>query len=111
MKAAAAANIGWHRAEIHNSTGNSSATGTTVVQGSGGNAMTTTLITISKPRATRPSTVSPRAGGSRVVEANPIISGATVMMPSASDANHSCQMASADVVPAWNKTNPRVPPT
>src|SRR6476646_4326313 len=111
MKTAAAAKTGGHRAEIHNSTGNSSATGTSIVQGSGGSAMTTTLITISDARATRPSTVSPCAGGSRVAEANPIISGAIVMMPSASDANHSCQMASVDVVAPWNKTHPRVPPT
>src|SRR5262245_30194438 len=106
MKAAAAAKTGWHLAEIHNNTGNSSATGTTVVQGSAGSAITTTLITMRDARATRPSTVSPCAGGSRVAEANPIISGAIVMIPSASDANHSCQMPSIDVVAPWNKTNP-----
>src|SRR6516162_6479422 len=46
MKAAAAANTGRQRAAIHNRTGNSSAIGTTVVQGSGGSAMTITLMTI-----------------------------------------------------------------
>ena len=109
MKAAAAAKTGWQRAAIHNSTGNSSAIGTTVVQGSGGRAMTMTLRTMSDASATRPSMVSRRAGGSRAAEASPITSGAIVTMPSASDANQFCQVANIDVAP-WNKAKPRVPP-
>ena len=58
MKAAAAAKTGRQRAAIHNRTGNSSAIGTTVVQGSCGNAMTMTLMTMSDASATRPSMVS-----------------------------------------------------
>ena len=96
MKAAAAANTGRQRAAIHNRTGNSSAIGTTVVQGSGGSAMTMTLMTMSDASATRPSMVSLRAGGSRAAEASPITSGAIVTMPSASDANQFCQVANID---------------
>src|SRR5215831_12289238 len=44
MKAVAAANTGRQRAAIHNRTGNSSAIGTTVVQGSGASAMTSGAI-------------------------------------------------------------------
>ena len=58
MKAAAAAKTGWQRAASHNRTGNSSAIGTTVVQGSGGSAMTMTLMTMSNASAMRPSMVS-----------------------------------------------------
>ena len=110
MKAAAAANTGRQRAAIHNRTGNSSAIGTTVVQGSGGSAMTMTLMTMSDASAMRPSMVSLRAGGSRAAEASPITSGAIVTMPSASDANQFCQVAKIDAVAPWNKAKPRVPP-
>ena len=58
MKAAAAAKTGRQRAAIHNRTGNSSAIGTTVVQGSGGSAMTMMLMTMSNASALRPSMVS-----------------------------------------------------
>src|SRR5260370_33100834 len=108
MKAAAAAKTGWQRAEIHNRTGNSSAIGTTVVHGSGGRVMTMTLMTMSDASATKPSTASRRGGGSRVAEASPITSGAIVTMPSASDANHSCQVPQSAVVPPLNMTKPRV---
>ena len=109
MKAAAAAKTGRQRAAIHSRTGNNSAIGTTVVHGSGGRAMTTTLRTMSNASATRPSMVSRRAGGSRAAEASPITSGAMVTMPSASEANQFCQVASSDVAP-WNQAKPRVPP-
>ena len=54
--------------------------------------------------------VSFRAGGSRVAEASPMISGAIVMMPSASDANQFCQVTKLDAGAPWNKAKPRVPP-
>src|SRR5262245_64501441 len=110
MKAAAAAKTGWQRAAIHNRTGNSSAIGTTVVQGFGGNAMTMTLITMSDASAMSPSMVSLCAGGSRAAEASPITSGAIVTMPGASDANHSCQVAKTDADVSSHTANPRVPP-
>src|SRR5882757_5727926 len=106
MKAAAAAKTGRQRAAIHNRTGNSSAIGTTVVQGSAGSAMTMTLMTTSDANATRPSMVSLRVGGSRAAEASPISSGAIVTMPSASDANQFCQVTKIDAVGAWSKANP-----
>ena len=98
MKAAAAAKTGWHRAEIHNRTGNTSAIGTTVVQGSAGRVMTMKLMTMSNASATQPSMASRRGGGSRVAEASPIMSGAIVTMPRASDANHSRHVTKIDVV-------------
>ena len=110
MKAAAEAKTGRQRAAIHKSSGNSNAIGTTVVQGPGGSEMTTTLMTTSDASATRPSIVSLRPGGSRTAEASPIISGAIVTMPSASDANQFCQVTKIDAVAPWNRTNPKVPP-
>src|SRR5689334_6848067 len=110
MNAAAAANTGWQRAAIHSRTGNSSAIGTTVVQGSGGSAMTTTLITTSEASASRPSMVSLRPGGVRAAEASPITSGAMVTMPSASDANQFCQVPKIDPDVPWNHANPSAPP-
>src|SRR5215471_8929458 len=98
MKAAAAANTGRQRAAIHHRTGNSSAIGTTVVQGSGGSAMTITLMTMSDASAARPSMVSFGPGGARVAEASPITSGAIVMIPSASDANQFCQVTKSGAV-------------
>jgi hypothetical protein len=111
MKAAAAAKTGRQRDAIHNKIGNSSAIGTMVVQGSGGRAMTMTLMTRSDAKATRPSMVSLAGGGSRAAETRPITSGAIVTMPSASDANQFCQMSKIDAFPPWKKTNPRAPPT
>src|SRR5256885_14182678 len=110
MKAAAAAKTGRQRAAIHNSTGNSSATGTAVVQGPGGSEMGMMLVTMIDASATRPSMVSLRAGGSRDTEASPITSGAIVMMPRASDANQFSQLTRIDAVASWNSANPRVPP-
>src|SRR5205807_7958515 len=63
MTTAAAANIGRQRAAIHNRTGNSSAIGTTVVEGAGGNVIAITLMTMSDASASRPSMVSFRTGG------------------------------------------------
>jgi hypothetical protein len=54
--------------------------------------------------------VSFRVGGARTAAASPITSGATVTMPTASDANQFCQVAKIDAVPAWNRAKPSVPP-
>src|SRR5262249_8806684 len=110
MKAAAAANTGRQRAAIHNRTGNSSAIGTTVVQGSGGSAMTITLMTMGDATATRPSIVSFRAGASGVAEASRITSGAMVMLRSASEANHFCQVTKSEAVVLGKKAKPGAPP-
>src|SRR4051794_13417456 len=101
IKAAAAAKNGAQRAATHNRTGNSSAIGTTVVHGRCGNAIAMTLMTMSDASPTRPSMVSLGASGSRAIEARPIISGAIVMMPSASDANQFCQVTKIDAVASW----------
>ena len=106
MKAAAAAKTGRQRAAIHSRTGNSSAIGTTVVQGCGGRAMTMTLKTMSNASAARPSMVSLRGGGSRAAEASPITRGAIVTMPSASDANQSRQVERIEAVSAMQHGKP-----
>src|SRR5262249_25490893 len=110
MKAAAAAKTGRQRAAIHNRTGNSSAIGTTVVQGSGGNAMTMRLMALRDASARSPWMVSLGADGSRGAEASRITRGAIVTMRSASDATHSCQVARIDADASWNKATPKVPP-
>ena len=51
-----------------------------------------------------------RDGGSRTIEANPITSGAAVMMPSASEMNQLDHVVTADAAEPWNSTNPIVPP-
>ena len=53
-------------------------------------------------RATLPSTVSLSDGGSRVMATRPITNGATVTMPTASDANQWYQIVRADAVESWN---------
>src|SRR3954464_51827 len=94
--AAAEAKTGWQRAVTHKISGNSSAMGTAVVQGSAGRKITTTLMAVRAASARKPSIASFRGGGLRAAEASPITSGAIVMMPSASDANQFCQVAKID---------------
>ena len=50
-----------------------------------------------------------RGGGSRAAEASPINSGATVTMPSASDANQCCQVVSAGAADAVKVLDPQGP--
>ena len=61
-------------------------------------------------RATLPSTVSLSDGGSRVMATRPITNGATVTMPTASDANQWYQIVRADADASWNNKKPTVPP-
>src|SRR5215469_4066025 len=98
IKEAAAAKTGRQRAETHRSTGNRRAIGTTVAQGSLGRKITSPLIIAITTSARVPSMSSPRGGGSRALAASPIKSGATVIMPSASDANQCCQMVKIGAV-------------
>ena len=87
MNAAAAQKTGPQRAASHSSSGNIKAIATTVAQGSRGKEITSPLTALTIMSATTPSMIALRAGGSRVAEPIPINSGATVMMPSASDVN------------------------
>src|SRR5437660_847394 len=98
MKTATAAKNGRQRAASHKSGGNNRATGTTVAKSSGGNEMTNPLIRASAATAAAPSVSSLREGGSRATEARPITSGATVMMPSASEPTQCCQMVPTGAV-------------
>ena len=92
MKAAVAAKTGWQRAASHNSIGNRSATGTTVPQSPCGRKMTNPFRMTSATSAAAPSINPRRDGGCRAAEANSMISGATVMIPRASEANQCCQI-------------------
>src|SRR5208282_491499 len=87
INAAAAAKTGLQRAASHSSSGKNAAMGTTAAQDCRGKKIMTPHRKLSAPSATAPSITSLRGGGSRATETSPINSGATVTMPSASDAN------------------------
>src|SRR6187551_3185450 len=87
MNAAAAAKIELQRALTHNSRGKSDAVGTTATHGSRGNKTTRPLTMVSITSTATPSMTSLLRGGSRSAWTSPINSGATVIMPSPSDAN------------------------
>src|SRR5258708_4733323 len=103
MNTAAAANPGRQRAASHTRLGNSKAIGRAVFHGSGGSKTMMTVIAANTMSAMTPSTISLRGGGSRKASATPITSGATVMMPMASDANQCCQVVHIGAVGLWNK--------
>src|SRR5215469_8517148 len=94
MNAPAAAKTGRQRAASHRSIGNTSAPGTTVSQGSGGREMMIPVITSSSTSAAPPSTSSVRGGGSRTAATRPMMSGASNMMPIASDGTQCDQVVS-----------------
>src|SRR5262249_55064520 len=100
--AAPAANTGWQRAASHSRIGNSRATGATVSQGSDGSETMVTVITANTTSPTFPSRISLRGGGARRALARPITSGATVIMPTASDANQCRQIVQADAIGLLN---------
>src|SRR4030081_496167 len=87
MNAAAAANTGRQRAASHSNSGNSRAIGTKVAHDSRGRKILIALVAVIATSAMAPSMASLCGGGSRTAAATPINSGATVTMPSASDAN------------------------
>src|SRR5262249_39932517 len=111
MNAAAAANPGRQRAATHSRIGNSKATGIIVCHGFGGSETMMTVITPNAMSAAIPSRISFRGGGSRQAAATPITSGATVMMPTASDANQCCQVVQIGAVELWNNLKATAPPT
>ncbi len=92
MNTAAAANTGWQRAAIHSRNGNSRAGGSAGSHDSGGSKSVTAFITANTTSATMPSMISLGGGGLRGALAKPITSGATVMMPMASEANQCPQV-------------------
>src|SRR5262249_23239214 len=103
MNAAAAANTGRQRAVSHSRIGSSRAAGRTVCHGSGGSKTTMMVVTAANATsATTPSMISLRGGGSRWALARPITTGATMMMPMASDANQCCQVVKTGAVGLWN---------
>src|SRR5262245_31584106 len=111
MNAAAVANTGRQRAASQSTSGNNRAAGRRVAQGPGditrANALTAARVT----SATEPS-ISSRAGGrSRTAAANSINSGATVMMPRASDANQAPHTLGNATVESWNCHIATVAPT
>src|SRR5215468_4235503 len=103
MSTAAAANPGRQRTASHSRIGNSKAIGRIVFHGSGGSKTMMTVIAANTMSATTPSMISLRGGGSRTASARPITSGATVMMPTPSDANQCSQVVQTGVVGLWNK--------
>src|SRR5215467_1721901 len=92
MNTAAAANTGGQRAAIHSRKGNSSAGGSAGSHDSGGRKTVMAFIAANTTSATMPSMISLVGGGLRRALAKPIITGATVMMPMASDANQCPQV-------------------
>src|SRR5712671_451400 len=97
IKAAAAAKTGRQRAASHNSGANNTATGPTVAKSSDLRKMASPL---ARPRAatvTAPSTSSLSGGRSREAGASSISSGATVIIPSPSDANQCCHVVNIGV--------------
>src|SRR5215471_20013068 len=98
MNAPAAAHAVAQRAAIHSMIGNSRATGTIVSHGSGGSETMMIVIAANDDSATTPSTILLRGGGARKTSVTPITNGATVMMPTASDANQCRQVVHIDAV-------------
>src|SRR5215470_4142915 len=87
MNAAAAAKTGRQRAASHSSGANNNATGPMVAKGSQRRKMANPLTRARAATANAPSTSSLNDGRSREAEASSISNGATVMIPSPSDAN------------------------
>ena len=98
MNAAAAAKTGRQRAASHSSGTNNTATGPTVAKSSDRRKMASPLTRASATTANAPSITSLNDGRSREAEASSISNGATVMIPSPSDANQCCQVVNIDVV-------------
>src|ERR1700754_3859978 len=87
MNAATEAKIGRHRAASHNSGANNSATGPMVANSSQRSKTAKPHISASATTDSKPSMISLRDSRSRDIAASSISSGATVTIPSASDAN------------------------
>src|SRR6516165_4178973 len=87
MSAAAAAKTGRQRAASQSSGANSTATGPTFAKSSDWRKMASALTRASAATAKPPSTSSLSGGRARAAEASSISSGATAIIPNASDAN------------------------
>src|SRR3974390_2127992 len=98
MNAAAAAKTGRQRAASHNSGANSTATGPTLAKSSERRKMARPLASASAATASAPSTSSLSGGRSREADVSSISRGATVIIPSASEANQSSQVVNIGVV-------------
>src|SRR5271169_3936086 len=86
MNAAAAAKTGRQRAASHNRGANNTATGPTVAKSSERRKIASPLASASAATAKAPSTSSLSGGRSRDADASSISNGATVIIPSASEA-------------------------
>src|SRR5262245_61931444 len=91
VNAAAAENTGRQRALSQSNSGKRKTEGVISDQGPVSRANVSTLATATATIARVPSRNSRHNGGSRTAAATPMRSGATVMMPSASDANQTSQ--------------------
>jgi|ERR1700686_2211848 hypothetical protein len=98
MNAAAAAKTGWQRAASHSSGANITATGPTVAKSSDCRKIANPLTRASAATARAPSTSSLSDGRSREAQPSSISNGATVIIPSPSDANQCCQIVNIGVV-------------
>src|SRR5262245_14256764 len=96
LSTAAAANTGRQREPSQSRSGNSKVAGATSAQGPESSARENPLNTVMLRTANEPSISSRNDGGSRTTAPSPTKSGATVMMPRASEANHARQIASHD---------------
>src|SRR5579871_4271168 len=111
MSAAPAAKTGRQRAASHNSGANKMATGPTVASKSDLTKIASPLTSASAATVNTPSASSANGGRSRQAEASSITNGATVMIPSPSDANQCCQIVVTGVDVLWNSLKVRAPPT
>src|SRR5579864_2132750 len=98
MNAAAEAKTGRQRAASHNSGANNTATGPTVASSSDRRKMANPLTSASAATAKAPSKSSLSGGRSREAEESSINNGATVIIPSPSEANQCCQVVNSGVV-------------
>src|SRR5260221_10638862 len=98
MTAAPAAKPGRKRAASHNSGANNTATGPTVAKSSDRRKIASPLTSASAATAKTPSTSSLTGGRSREAEASSISNGATVIIPSPSDANQCSQIVNTGLV-------------
>src|SRR5262249_53296720 len=109
MNVATAVNAGGNLAAIQTKRGHSEIIASSTVHCRFGKKTKNALKMHRIENATLPSAISRLVGLSRTNEASAIASGATVMVPSASEVNQLNQMFGADARGPWKKTNPRVP--
>src|SRR6201981_21565 len=105
MNAAAAAKTGRQRAASHSSGANNTATGPTFAKSSDRRKIASALTRASAATAKAPSTTSLSGGRSREAETSSISSGATVMIPNASDANQWYQVDNIGAVRSEEHTS------